>query len=103
MAKRKSFRLPASLWGWRPENAKTSCALLEQVGGQDALAALLIASAEFPAELFQAAFSCQFQMGGPPAGLGTAGAPGSPIGVSEARPSRPPRKLANLWGIRNIQ
>ena len=42
--------------------------VLDQVGGRDALAALLIPSAEFPAELFQAAFSCQFQMASPPPG-----------------------------------
>ena len=67
----EEFQTASVAMGLAPGERENFLCVLEQVGGQDALAALLIPSAEFPAELFQAAFSCQFQMGGPP--------PGAPI------------------------
>ena len=64
----EEFQTASVAMGLAPGERENFLCVLDQVGGQDALAALLIPSAEFPAELFQAAFGCQFQMGGPPPG-----------------------------------
>ena len=64
----EEFQTASVAMGLAPGERENFLCVLDQVGGQGALAALLIPSAEFPAELFQAAFSCQFQMGGPPPG-----------------------------------
>ena len=64
----EEFQTASVAMGLAPGERENFLCVLDQVGGQDALAALLISSAEFPAELFQAAFGCQFQMGGPPPG-----------------------------------
>ena len=64
----EEFQAASVAMGLAPGERENFLCVLDQVGGQDALAALLIPSAEFPAELFQAAFGCQFQMGGPPPG-----------------------------------
>ena len=64
----EEFQTGSVAMGLAPGERENFLCVLDQVGGQEALAALLIPSAEFPAELFQAAFGCQFQMGGPPPG-----------------------------------
>ena len=64
----EEFQTASVAMGLAPGERENFLCVLDQVGGQDALAALLIPSAEFPAELFQAAFGCQFQMGGRPSG-----------------------------------
>ena len=64
----EEFQTASVAMGLAPGERENFLCVLDQVGGQEALAALLIPSAEFPAELFQAAFGCQFQMGGPPPG-----------------------------------
>ena len=64
----EEFQTASVAMGLAPGERENFLCVLDQVGGQDALAALLIPSAEFPAELFQAAFGCQFQMGGSPPG-----------------------------------
>ena len=64
----EEFQAVSVAMGLAPGERENFLCVLEQVGGQAALAALLIPSNEFPAELFQAAFGCQFQMGGPPPG-----------------------------------
>ena len=64
----EEFQTASVAMGLAPGERENFLCVLDQVGGQDALAALLIPSTEFPAELFQAAFGCQFQMGGPPPG-----------------------------------
>ena len=64
----EEFQTASAAMGLAPGERENFLCVLEQVGGQDALAALLIPSNEFPAALFQAAFGCQFQMGGPPPG-----------------------------------
>ena len=64
----EEFQTASVAMGLAPGERENFLCVLDQVSGQDALAALLIPSAEFPAELFQAAFGCQFQMGGPPPG-----------------------------------
>ena len=58
----EEFQTASVAMGLAPGERENFLCVLDQVGGQDALAALLIPSAEFPAELFQAAFGCQFQM-----------------------------------------
>ena len=64
----EEFQTASVAMGLAPGERENFLCVLDQVGGRDALAALLIPSAEFPAELFQAAFSCQFQMDSPPPG-----------------------------------
>ena len=64
----EEFQAASVAMGLAPGERENFLCVLDQVGGQDALAALLTPSAEFPAELFQAALGCQFQMGGPPPG-----------------------------------
>ena len=60
------FQTASVAMGLAPGERENFLCVLDEVGGQAALAALLVPSDEFPAELFEAAFSCQFQMGGPP-------------------------------------
>ena len=62
------FQTASVTMGFAPGERENFLCVLDEVGGQAALAALLVPSDEFPAELFEAAFSCQFQMGGPPPG-----------------------------------
>ena len=81
----EEFQTASVAMGLAPGERENFLCVLDQVGGQDALAALLIPSAEFPAELFQSGVQLPVSDGQPAAGLGTAGAPGSPIGVGERR------------------
>ena len=58
----------ASSMGIAPGEYENFQCVLERVGGQDALTVLLTPASEFPAELFEAALECQFQMAVPPPG-----------------------------------
>ena len=60
------FQAAAPAMGMAPEEYENFQCVLERVGGQDALTALLTPAAEFPVALFQAAAGCQLQMAGPP-------------------------------------
>lgn len=62
------FQVAAPAMGMAPEEYENFQCVLEKVGGQDALTALLTPAAEFPAALFGAAAECQLQMAGPPPG-----------------------------------
>ena len=62
------FQAAAPAMGMAPEEYENFQCVLERVGGQDALTALLTPAAEFPVALFQAAAGCQLQMAGPPPG-----------------------------------
>ena len=62
------FQAAAPAMGIAPGEYEGFQCILEKVGGQDAMTALLTPAAEFPAALFEAALECQVQMGGPPPG-----------------------------------
>ena len=62
------FQAAAPAMDMAPEEYENFQCVLERVGGQDALTALLTPAAEFPAALFEAALECQVQMAGPPPG-----------------------------------
>ena len=64
----EEFQVAAPAMGMAPEEYENFQCVLERVGGQDALTALLTPAAEFPAALFEAALECQVQMAGPPPG-----------------------------------
>ena len=61
-------QVAAPAMGIAPGEYEIIQCVLDTLGGQDALTALLTPDAESPAALFEAAFSCQLQMGGPPPG-----------------------------------
>ena len=62
------FQAAAPAMDMAPEEYENFQCVLERVGGQDALTALLTPAAEFPVALFTAAAECQLQMAGPPPG-----------------------------------
>ena len=64
----EEFQVAAPAMGIAPGEYENFQCVLDTLGGQDALTVLLTPAAEFPAALFEAAFSCQLQMGGPPPG-----------------------------------
>ena len=64
----EEFQIAAPAMGFAPGEYENFQCVLEQVGGQDAMVALLTPAAEFPAALFEAAIACQLQMAGPPPG-----------------------------------
>jgi hypothetical protein len=64
----EEFQVAAPAMGIAPGEYENFQCVLDTIGGQDALTVLLTPAAEFPAALFEAAFSCQLQMGGPPPG-----------------------------------
>ena len=64
----EEFQVAAPAMGIAPGEYEGFQCVLERVGGQDAMTALLTPAAEFPAALFEAAMECQLQLGGPPPG-----------------------------------
>ena len=61
----EEFQVTAPAMGMALEERENFEGVLERVGGQDALAALLTPAAEFPVALLEAALECQVQMLGP--------------------------------------
>lgn len=64
----EEFQVAAPAMGIAPGEYESFQCVLEKVGGQDAMTALVTPAREFPAALFEAALECQVQMGGPPPG-----------------------------------
>ena len=62
------FQVAAPAMGIAPGEYEGFQCVLEKVGGQDAMTALLTPAGEFPVALFQAAAECQLQLSGPPPG-----------------------------------
>ena len=62
------FGAASAALGASPEEYENFKCVLETVGGPDEMAALMHPDAGFPAPLFEAAFSCEVQMSGPPPG-----------------------------------
>ena len=64
----EEFQVAAPAMGIAPGEYEGFQCVLEKVGGQDAMTALLTPAGEFPVALLQAAAECQLQLAGPPPG-----------------------------------
>ena len=64
----EEFQVAAPAMGIAPGEYEGFQCVLEKVGGQDAMTALLTPAGEFPVALLAAAAECQLQMAGPPPG-----------------------------------
>ena len=60
------FASAGQVMGIAPGEYENFQCVLEAAGGQEGMVAMMSPGAEFPAELFQAAFACGMQMEGPP-------------------------------------